>query len=317
MIANGGKTSNARMYTEVRDRRESILLQKQQSHTVAVSESSAYSMTAMMMNVVSQTGGTGTRVTLDDAFDIEVAGKTGSTNDDRDRYFVAFTPEYVGAVWFGYDNNKSLSGFTGNPALSLWDRVFTIIYQDKVDSGETYQQEFDVPTGMVKVQYCAISGKLATDACYHDIYYYDNAKNTFTGSAVMTGVFAAGTQPVEKCDCHIEVKYDRKTQAICFDGCDCPDEDLITVSFRLNNERIFDSFVYVMDGDCIYKDIPADYVFPTSTSVPFYANLYNEEGKTYYFGTVLGGKPRNRICLEHYHPKDDEPDDDESSGAEE
>lgn len=318
MIANSGKTSDARMYTEVRDRRESILLQKQQNHKVAVSESSAYSMTAMLMNVVSQTGGTGTRVTLDDAFDIEVAGKTGSTNDDRDRYFVGFTPEYVGAVWFGYDNNKSLSGFTGNPALSLWDRVFTIIYQDKVDNNETYQREFDTPTGMVKVQYCAISGKLATDACYHDIYYYDNAKNTFTGSAVMTGVFAAGTQPVEKCDCHIEVKYDRKTQAICFDGCDCPEEDLITVSFRLNNERIFDSFVYVMDGDCIYKDIPDDYVFPTDKSVPFYANLYkNNEDTTYYFGTVLGGKPRNRICLEHYHPTNDEPSEDESGGAEE
>ncbi len=315
MIANGGKTSEGRMYTEVRDRRESILLQKEQVHKVAVSESSAYSMTSMLMNVVSQVGGTGTRVTLDSAFEMEVAGKTGSTNDDRDRYFVAFTPNYVGGVWFGYDNNKSLSGFTGNPALSLWDRVFTIIYENLEEDGVSYQKQFDIPTGMVKVKYCAISGKVATDACYRDIYYYDNAKNSFTGNAVMTGVFAAGTQPIEKCDCHIEVLYDRETQAICFEGCACPEEDLITVSFRLNNERVFDSFVFVMDGDCIYKDIPEGYVFPESKAQPFFANLYTEEDKTYYFGTLVGGRPRNRICIEHYHAEEAPPETSEEVSA--
>ena len=297
MLANNGKTSDARMYTEIRDRRGSILLKKDPVHKVAVSETSAYSMTSMLMNVVSQTGGTGTRVTLDEAFEIEVAGKTGSTNDDRDRYFVAYTPEYVGGVWFGYDNNKSLSGFTGNPALSLWDRVFTEIYSKLKEDGVEYEKEFYMPSGMIKANYCAVSGKIATAACYKDIYYYDAAKKAFTGNAVMTGVFAAGTQPLEKCDCHIEVLYDTETQAICFDDCDCPSENLITASFRLNNERSFDSFIYVLDGDCIYKEIPEDYVFPTDKTKPFFANLY-EEGT--YFGSLPAGKPRNRICMEHY-----------------
>ncbi len=308
MIANGGKTSDARMYTEVRDRRDGILLKKDPSHKMAVSESSAYSMTSMLMNVVGQIGGTGNRVTIDTAFGIEVAGKTGSTNDDRDRYFMGFTPDYVGGVWFGYDNNKSLSGFSGNPALSLWDRVFTLIYQNLNEEGISYQKEFEMPAGMVKVEYCAISGKIATEACARDIYYYDKTKNAFTGSAVYTAVFAAGSQPVEKCDCHIEVLYDKKTEAICFDGCSCPKEDLITVSFRLNNERIFDSFVFVMDGDCIYKDIPEGYVFPESKTLPFYANLYNEEGETYFYGTLPAAYPRNRICIEHYHQEEDPPE---------
>jgi len=301
MIANNGKTSNARMYTEIRDRRGSILIKKDAVHKVAVSETSAYTMTAMMMNVVSQTGGTGTRVTLDEAFEIEVAGKTGSTNDDRDRYFVAYTPEYVGGVWFGYDNNKSLSGFTGNPALSLWDRVFTEVYTNLKEDGVEYEKEFYVPTGMVKANYCAVSGKLATAACYKDIYYYDGAKKTFTGNAVMSGVFMAGTQPLEKCDCHIEVLYDTKTQAICFDDCNCPTENLISVSFRLNNERAFDEFVYVMDGDCIYKELPEGYVFPTDKTKPFFANLY-ESGT--YFGALPAAYPRNRICMEHYRAED-------------
>lgn len=314
MIANNGKTSNARMYTEIRDRRGSILLKKDPVHKVAVSETSAYTMTAMLMNVVGQAGATGTRVTLDEAFEIEVAGKTGSTNDDRDRYFVAYTPEYVGAVWFGYDNNKSLGGFTGNPALSLWDRVFTVIYQDFKDNGVDYQKEFYMPTGMVRANYCSVSGKLATAACYKDIYYYDVAKKAFTGNAVMTGVFAAGTQPLEKCDCHVEVLYDTKTQAICFDDCNCPTKDLVSVSFRLNNEREFDSFVYVLDGDCIYKDIPDDYVFPTDKTKPFFANLYPSGT---YFGSLPAAKPRNRVCMEHYKVEEEGTEEESKEESEE
>jgi len=275
-------------------------------HKVAVSESSAYIMTSMLMNVVGQSGGTGTRVTLDDKFDIEVAGKTGSTNDDRDRYFVGYTPDYVGGVWFGYDNNKSLSGFSGNPALSLWDRVFTEIYKGLKDSGEGYQKQFYKPAGIVEEEYCSVSGKLATDACKRDIYYYDADTGKFTGSTVTRGVFTTETRPREVCDCHVDVLYDTVTHAICFDGCNCPAENLITVSFRRNNERQFDKYVSVQDGDCIYKDIPENYVFPTDEKQPFFANLY-EPGT--YFGNNPSKKPRNRICLEHYHTEPAVPED--------
>ncbi len=295
MIANGGKTSDARLFSEIRDNKGNILINNSPKHKVAVSETSAYSMTAMMMNVVSQSGATGTRVQMDEKYGVQVAGKTGSTNDDRDRYFAAYTPEYVGAVWFGYDNNKSLSSFPYNPAISLWDRVFDNIYAGLERQGVEYQKEFDVPSGMVTVSYCSVSGKLATDACYKDIYYYDNSKNKFTDDPVRTGVFAKGTQPTEKCDCHIMVDYDRVTQAISFDCCDCPAQNLIKVSFRLNQDRVFDSYVSVQDGDCIYKEVPVGYVFPTDPKVPFFANLYPAGS---YFGNN-DSSPRNRICTQH------------------
>ncbi|MBR6594177.1 MAG: transglycosylase domain-containing protein [Clostridia bacterium] len=312
MLANGGVTSDARMYTQIKSSNGVILIDNAPKHKVAVSETSAYSMTGMLMNVVTQTGATGTRVTVDEKYDIEVAGKTGSTNDDRDRYFAAYTPDYVGAVWFGYDNNKSLTGFTGNPALCLWDRVFDSIYGKLKSGGVEYTKEFDVPTGMVKVNYCAVSGKLPCESCYRDIYYYDDSKGTFKGHAVMTGYFAIGTQPTEKCDCHIDVLYDKVTKAICFDGCACPKENLITVAFRLNNERAFDSYVAVLDGDCIYKEIPEDYVFPTSKKQPFFANLYPSGT---YFGYVGGGNPRNRLCVEHYNTTPESDESSESTGG--
>ena len=77
------------------------------------------------------------------------------------------------------------------------------------------------------------------------------------------------------------------------------------MSFRLNNERSFDSYVAVLDGDCIYKDIPDDYVFPTNKKLPYFANLYPDGT---YFGYVGGSAlPRNRVCIEHYN-KDEEED---------
>lgn len=307
MIANGGKTSEAQLFSEIRDNKGNILIKNTPKHTVAVSESSAYSMTAMMMNVISQSGATGTRVQMDEKFGVQVAGKTGSTNDDRDRYFVAYTPEYVGAVWFGYDNNKSLSGFPYNPAISLWDRVFDGVYTGLENEGVEFERKFAVPSGMVTVDYCSISGKLATASCYRDIYYYGTESDP-----VRTGVFAKGTQPTEKCDCHIDVRYDKKTESICFDNCECPEEDIVIVSFRLNQDRAFDSYVSVQDGDCIYKMLPDDYVFPDTDTVPFFANLYPA-------GTYFGNKskePRNSICIKHLKKEEPPVDSSEDSGAE-
>lgn len=304
MLANGGKTSDARLYTEIRDRQGNILISKDENHKVAVSEQSAYLMTSVLQNVITNPTATGRRVTLDDEFEIEVAGKTGSTNDNRDIYFAAYTPEYVGAVWFGYDNNKSLSGYSINPALSLWDNVFKLIYQDLEEKGVEYEKQFTEPAGIVEVEYCTVSGKLATADCYKDAYYYDVNKNTFTGSCVEKGAFAVGTQPTEKCDCHVKVLWDKTTRAICFDGCTCPESDLIELSFRRDNEREFESYVSVADGQFIYKDIPLGYVFPTSEKVPFFNNLYGE--KTYFGISSSVSKPWNRICIEHYNPNQPE-----------
>ncbi len=314
MLANGGVTSDARFYSRIEDSKGIILLEKEPEHRIAVSEDSAFIMTGMLMNVVEQAGATGTRVTIDQKFGIEVAAKTGSTNDDRDRTFLGYTPDYVGGVWFGYDNNKALSGFLYNPALSLWDRVFEKVYTNLDKDGVEYQKTFDRPRDIIEVEYCSVSGKLPTDSCRRDIYYYDAASNRFTGSAITKGYFAAGTQPTEKCDCHVDVKYDRKTQAICFDGCRCPKDDLIVVSFRLNNERAFDSYVAVLDGDCIYKELPADYTFPTSNKVSFFANMYPQGT---YFGYVGGGSPRNRICIEHYGKNADKDNDKDKEDKEE
>jgi len=74
-----------------------------------ISENAARELTWMMYNVA--TRGSGRRANLDDR---EVAGKTGTSWDAKDAWFIGFSAEYVAGVWMGYDNNTPLSGVTGS-----------------------------------------------------------------------------------------------------------------------------------------------------------------------------------------------------------
>ncbi len=300
MFANGGKSYSPRLYTEVRNSRGDIILSDKTNRVQNVlSPQNAYIMTSMLKNVVSSSG-TGSRVSVDNQFGIEVAAKTGTTNDDRDRYFVGVTPEYVGACWFGYDNNKALTGYSVNPALSLWDNVMKILYQTKVDRGEDYEKEFEKPSGIIEIEYCSVSGKLVGPYCEDDFYCEVNG-----GSCIEKGVFALGSQPTEICDCHIPVKWDVNTKAICFDGCTCTNTREVVLRLHY---RAFDEYVSVKDSQYLYYPIPNDYVFPTSTSLPFYANLPEYDGVKYFGLSSSISAPYNRICIEHYRPDVEEDD---------
>ncbi|WHZ35862.1 transglycosylase domain-containing protein [Sagittula sp. MA-2] len=89
-----------------------------------VQESAARQLTWMMQKVVDE--GTGTRARLDGW---EAAGKTGTSQEARDAWFVGFTADYVAGVWMGYDDNTPLSGVTGSglPA-EIWHEVMARVH---------------------------------------------------------------------------------------------------------------------------------------------------------------------------------------------
>ena len=91
-----------------------------------ISENAARQLTYMMSIAVAQ--GTGQRAQLPDR---PVAGKTGTTNSQRDAWFIGFTADYVAGVWMGYDDNRPLSGVTGGglPA-ELWRQTMARIHED-------------------------------------------------------------------------------------------------------------------------------------------------------------------------------------------
>lgn len=303
-LANEGVTSEARTYSVVRDAMGNVLLDNtNRNQDVMYSEETAYMITRLMQNVIESSTGTGYRyIDFHRDFDgLEIVGKTGTTNDDKDLYFCGFTPDLVAACWYGYDNNKTITT-GGGAAATLWNNTFRMIYQYYEDNGISYQKKFDQPNtiayaGDTGLRICTISGKVATEACERDAAHILGGE----GSVITTDFYYVRSEmPTETCDKHISVKWDTKTKAICMPGCGCPEADLIDVSFRLTTKdaRCFERGMPITDAQYVYIEVPEDYVFPASEGVPFFRNLYYKDE---YPGYSAGAdEPYNRFCSEHY-----------------
>ena len=115
IFPNDGCYSTPRLYTKVLYSDGRILLENKIEQDPAISQSTATVMTKMLQNVV--TSGTAAKLTLDQK--VNIAGKTGTTNDNKDLYFVGYTPYYVGGCWFGKLDRQLGSGWPSRREISL------------------------------------------------------------------------------------------------------------------------------------------------------------------------------------------------------
>ncbi len=153
---NGGKYIEPTTYTKVLDSEGNVLLEHKATEYTAMSETTAEQMISMMTGVV--TGGTGTSARIPN---VRAAGKTGTTSSNNDRWFVGFTPYYVGAVWFGYDQPAPLRGFSPNPAAVAWRKVMTEVHKGLPD--KPFLE--DEVKGKYNILICKDSGMRATPSC--------------------------------------------------------------------------------------------------------------------------------------------------------
>ncbi len=105
----------------------------------------AYLMTSILKDVVKR--GTGSRVKVKG---IELAGKTGTTNDYKDAWFCGFSPEIQTVVWFGKDDNRPMHKETGAKASGP---AFKHFYESYVKIHPETKREFDIPKGVREVKY--------------------------------------------------------------------------------------------------------------------------------------------------------------------
>lgn len=206
-FANNGVYNEPRTYVRVTrvdsaTGQEVTVLENESESHVAMKETTAYLMTDMLKNAVA--AGTGSSAKFGG---MHIAGKTGTTNDNKDRYFVGFTPYYVAAVWTGYEEPERIS-YSGNPAITMWKKVMQPLHDDLPD------KDFDnkPATGLTTISVCLDSGMLATDACRADP----------RGSRIGTFTAASGTGPTEECTMHKLVPY--CTEGHCIAGDTCPAE---------------------------------------------------------------------------------------------
>ena len=121
---------------------------------------------------------------------MHIAGKTGSTNSNKDRYFVGYTPYYSCAVWAGYEHNQRIVA-SGNPCSAIFRKVMSAIHEELPD------KDFFSCAGLTSVAVCADSGMLASDNCALDV----------RGSRVYTALVAADNAPTSVCTMHTAPSY--------------------------------------------------------------------------------------------------------------
>jgi penicillin-binding protein 1B len=131
----------------------------------------------MMRSVLNEGTGAGARAA---GFSLDAAGKSGTTNDLRDAWFIGFTPELLTAVWVGFDDNQPIGLSGSQAALPIWTT-----FMKRALAGQR-SIAFEVPPGIEFVNIDPDTGQLATSNC----------------PRVFNEAFLPGTAPTRSCELH-------------------------------------------------------------------------------------------------------------------
>jgi len=198
-FAAGGVVRPPVAIRRVEDADGTLLYEDQRQATRAVSEATAFLMSSMLGDVVN--AGTAYRA-RQTGFALPAAGKTGTTNDYVDAWFVGYTPHVVTGVWVGFDKPRTIiaNGYGGELAVPIWAEVM------KVATHGHNADWFTPPAGVVAVNVCRASGKLPNSWCNSvpvvtsDGYYESR-------SEVYTEYFVKGSEPTTICPVHAAPVY--------------------------------------------------------------------------------------------------------------
>ena len=273
-LANNGVYEGTRSYYKVLDSKGELLLTNERNERRVLGEDTASIMTMMLRRVVRE--GTGKAITLKER--VDVAGKTGTSSNNCDKWFIGYTPELLCGVWYGYEYPKSVADISGNHALGIWDAVM----QRAIDAVGISSPQFKTAEGIVTARYCKDSGLLMSDACYHDP----------RGDRAEIGYFKKGTEPHTACQCHTLIDY-----------CDCggiatencPEEHCHKTAL-LRVSRNFPRQIKVLDAPYSYGGTYVEKERELSKNEPYYANKYETKQN---FGIGLDVIPYNHVCPAH------------------
>ena len=193
-FANHGMVPRAILIRRVEDKDGRVLYESRDSSTRAINDTTAFLMTSMLADVVN--AGTGARV-RQMGFSLPAAGKTGTTNDFNDAWFVGFTPKLVAGVWVGFDQPQTIlpNGFAADIAAPAWAKFMQLATRG--DKPEWYVP----PPGVTTATVCRLSGKLASEGC-NDVEQMNKQGAIERRSMIYTEYFVRGTEPAASCDLH-------------------------------------------------------------------------------------------------------------------
>lgn len=156
-IANNGEYISPTFYTKVENAKGKTVIKPKQEKRRVFSEATSYVLKELLTQPVKGVNGTATYCSISG---MDVAAKTGTTNDNYDRWLCGFTPYYTAATWYGYDLNESVNFSGKNPAGLLWAHVMINVHSKLANA------KFEEPkNGVVTATVCSDSHKLANSGC--------------------------------------------------------------------------------------------------------------------------------------------------------
>ena len=214
-IANDGVYITPTFYTKVVDSNGNTVLEPKQESRTVMSSAAAYVVKEILTQPVKS--GTSTYCAIPG---MSTAAKTGTTNDDFDRWLCGFTPYYTAATWYGFDNNETVRGWSLSPSSQIWTSVMKQIHKGL--EGKTFAQT--KPDNVVTATVCRSSGLLATENC----------KKDERNNQAYTEYFVKGTVPTKSCECHVKVEICKETGLLANEF--CPEKEEKVFITRPNSE---------------------------------------------------------------------------------
>lgn len=200
-IANDGVFIEPISFTKILDKNGNLLLDNTPKETIVVSPQIAYIMKDILRTTVTE--GLAKQAKLPN---MVVAGKTGTTQNQADIWFVGFTPYYVTGTWIGNDSPVITLSKGSASVAQLWQHISSTLHE-----GLENITAFNMPPGIVTANICTQSGLLPSGLCSHD-----------PRGTIKSEIFAQGTVPTSTCDAHVQVNVDTSNNSIANPY--CPEE---------------------------------------------------------------------------------------------
>lgn len=249
---NNGEYRRGRTFTKVYDSEGNLVLDNPQETRQILSQKTVNYINYCLYNAVTQ--GTGQRADLSNMM---VCGKTGTSGDDKDRWFCGYTGYYTAAVWCGFDTPETIRMVDGyyNPSAEVWRRVMEQLHEDK-----EYIKLTDT-SGMNWVTMCLDSGKIATDACSQDVRGVTH---------LQSAPYYYGDLDVSYCDKHILVDYCTTGKGVATEYCKLFEKEKLAViekkalvkmtmeeineikqagEYNLSKDYLRDDYIYLINED--------------------------------------------------------------------
>ncbi len=239
-IANGGVYTRPVFFTRILDHNGKILIDNEPETHRVLKDSTAFLLTdAMADSMESNRKFSRSGVSVNSTSvaanipGMSNAGKSGTTSNNVDIWFVGYTPYYTAGIWAGCDSNQRLGGRNGNTSFhkAIWRKIMTRLHEGLADPG------FEVPDSIETAEICRKSGKLAIPGV---------CSNDPRGNATYTEYFAKGTVPTEVCDTHVRATVCASSGLL--PGAFCPRATRVRITLPADSEGSTDDSAFALSS---------------------------------------------------------------------